>query len=85
MRTPVLVVNEHRILLSPSTDVTLLIDQVIGARNAGGAFIQFQSRDGRNYDLLVNETTQILVCRERDALEPAAPPAPWDPRTALEV
>lgn len=85
MRTPTLVVNEHRIPLSPSTDVSGLIDQVTSARNAGGGFIQVQSRDRRNYDLLVNETTQILVCRDREALEPAAPTAPQDPRTAIEV
>lgn len=79
-----LLVNDHRIPLSVHTDVPTLINDVTSAVASGGAFVHVKSRFGRTYDVLINQATQVLVCREPVFLDRDMFDAPWDLQTDLE-
>ncbi len=82
--TATLVVNDHRIPLSVYTDVPSLIQDVTTAVASGGAFVHVESRHGRTYDVLVNPTTQVLICRELVLIESDSIDAPWNLTADLE-
>lgn len=79
-----LLIDDQRVPLRDDTDLDQLIDDLLNAVRASGAFVHIEGRFGRAYDVLVTPTSKVLVYHQRAPEAPSLLDAPWSSGVDLE-
>lgn len=72
-----LLIDDQRVPLRDDTDLDQLIDDLLNAVRAGGAFVHIEGRYGRAYDVLVTPTSRVLAYHQKAPKAPSPLDAPW--------
>ncbi len=85
MTAALLLINNERIALADDADLPTLIAEIASALAQGGAFVHIDGSHGDHYDVLITESTHVMVRHVGLSFEAGTPVGPWSSSIDLDI